>query len=279
MPIKKVRSSTTGQKTTYLDTSHLSKEKLPKSLLAKKSKTTGRNAHGHITVRHRGGGVKRFWRKVDFNRIDKLDIPAKVHSLHYDPNRSAYLALLYYSDGDKRLIIAPRKLEVGDEVVCSEKAKIKPGNRMMLKNIPVGYSIYNLELKAGCGGQIVRSAGASAKVVSLDGEMAQVELPSREVRYFHKNCYATIGIVGNEDHSLVRIGKAGRKRKMGRRPEVLGKSMNPADHPHGGGEGHSPIGMKAPKTPWGAVALGKKTRKLKNPSNKFIVKRRKKKKR
>jgi large subunit ribosomal protein L2 len=257
----------------------LSKEKLPKSLLAKKSKTTGRNAHGHITVRHRGGGVKRFWRKVDFNRIDKLDIPAKVHSLHYDPNRSAYLALLYYSDGDKRLIIAPRKLEVGDEVVCSEKAKIKPGNRMMLKNIPVGYSIYNLELKAGCGGQIVRSAGASAKVVSLDGEMAQVELPSREVRYFHKNCYATIGIVGNEDHSLVRIGKAGRKRKMGRRPEVLGKSMNPADHPHGGGEGHSPIGMKAPKTPWGAVALGKKTRKLKNPSNKFIVKRRKKKKR
>ena len=208
-----------------------------------------------------------------------MGIPARVNALHYDPGRSAFLALLFYADGEKRLIIAPKDLKEGDTVICEPNAKIKVGNRLMLKNIPVGYRIHDLELLAGRGGQIIRSAGSSGRLVSLDGDMAQVELPSKEVRYFHKDCFATIGEVSNEDHSLVRIGQAGRKRKMGRRPQVLGKSMNPCDHPHGGGEGHSPIGMKHPKTPWGAPALGVKTRKKKKTSNKFIVKRRSKKRR
>lgn len=277
MAIKSIKSSTAGQKATYLDNSHLSKEELPKSLLSKKAKINGRNAHGHITIRHRGGGSKRYNRKVDSSRLDKIGVPAVVNSFHYDPNRSAYLALLYYTDGDKRLIIAPKGLNIEDEVICEEKAKIKVGNRMMLKNIPVGYQIYDLEFFAGKGGQIVKSAGASARLVSLDGEMAQVELPSKEIRLFHKNCFATIGIVANEDHSLVRIGKAGRVRRSGRRPQVRGKVMNPVDHPHGGGEGRNPIGMKAPKTPWGKLALGKKTRSKKKPSNSLIIKRRKKK--
>ncbi len=280
MPVKVVKPVTPGQrKMSYLVREGISSEKLPKNLLVKKKSTSGRNSHGHITVRHRGGGVKRHIRKIDFLRIDKMGIPAKVNSLHYDPNRTANIALLYYVDGEKRLIIAPKGMKAGDEVVCDPKAKIKMGNRLMLKNIPVGYRIYNLELLAGKGGQIVRSAGTSARLVSLDGDMAQVELPSKEVRYFHKDCFATIGEVSNEDHSLVRIGKAGRKRKLGRRPQVLGKSMNPCDHPHGGGEGHSPIGLKHPKTPWGAPALGKKTRKARKPSSKFIIKRRTRKKR
>lgn len=275
MPIRIVRPTTAGQrKMSYLVKEGISKEALPKSLLMKKQSTSGRNAHGHITIRHRGGGVKRYLRKVDFMRTDKMGIPAKVNSLNYDPNRSASLALLYYADGEKRLIVAPKGLKAGDEVVCHPDAKIKTGNRLLLKNIPIGYKIHDLELNAGRGGQIVRSAGTSARLVSLDGEMAQVELPSKEVRLVHKDCFATIGEVSNEDHALVRIGKAGRTRKMGRRPEVLGKSMNPCDHPHGGGEGHSPIGLKHPKTPWGAPALGAKTRKRKNPTSRFIVKRR-----
>jgi len=277
MAIKSIRSSTAGQKTTYLDNSGLSKEALPKSLLVKKNRTSGRNAHGHITIRHRGGGSKRYIRKVDFLRTDKLDIPATVKSFHYDPNRTANLALVYYADGEKRLILAPKGVNIGDEIICSEKAKIRNGNRMMLKNVPVGYAIHDVELHAGNGGQLVKSAGASAHLVSLDGEMAQVELPSKEVRYFHKNCYATIGEIANEDHGLIRIGKAGRARRMGKRPEVRGKVMNPVDHPHGGGEGRNPIGLKAPKTPWGAPALGVKTRNKKNPTNRFIIKRRKKK--
>ncbi|MCT4592172.1 MAG: 50S ribosomal protein L2 [Candidatus Gracilibacteria bacterium] len=275
MAIRIVKPTTAGQrKMSYLVKNHLSNEDLPKNLLIKKKSTSGRNAHGHITVRHRGGGVKRHIRKVDFLRADKMGIPAKVKALHYDPNRSAFLALLYYVDGEKRLIIAPKELEVGDEIVCDREAKIKTGNRMMLKNIPVGYKIHDLEMYVGRGGQIVRSAGSSARLVSLDGEMAQVELPSKEVRLFNKDCFATIGEVSNEDHSLVRIGKAGRVRKMGRRPQVLGKSMNPCDHPHGGGEGHTSIGLIHPKTPWGAPALGKKTRSKRKPSGKFIVKRR-----
>lgn len=275
MPIKVVKPVTPGQrKMSYLVKDGLSKKKLPKSLLTKKQSTNGRNAHGHITVRHRGGGVKRHIRKIDFMRTDKMGIVAKVDSIHYDPNRTANIALLIYADGEKRLIIAPKGLVAGDEIVCDPKAKIKTGNRLMLKNIPVGYKIYNIELSIGKGGQLVRSAGNSARLVSLDGEMAQVELPSKEVRYIHKECFATIGEVSNEDHSLVRVGKAGRKRKMGRRPQVLGKSMNPCDHPHGGGEGHSPIGLTHPKTPWGAPALGKKTRNPRKPSGKFIIKRR-----
>jgi len=279
MPVRKVKTSTAGQKTTYLVRSQLSTEKLPKNLLIKKKKINGRNCHGHITVRHRGGGRKRFQRKIDFSRLDKIDIKAKVNSFHFDPNRSAFLALIYFQDGEKRLILAAKDLKPGDEIICSEKAKIKTGNRMMLKNIPVGFSIHDIELQSGRGGQIVRSAGTGAKIVSLDGKMAQVKLPSGEIRLFHKNCFATIGEVANEDHSLVRIGKAGRNRRLGKRPQVRGKVMNPADHPHGGGEGRCPIGMKAPKTPWGAVALGKKTRSKKNISNKFIVKRRQKKRR
>ncbi len=278
MAIKKIKASTSGQLGTYLDTSHLSKEKLPKNLLIKKNQKSGRNAHGHITIRHRGGGSKKFIRKVDFSSLDKIDIIGKVDSFHYDPNRSAYLTLVIYRDGDKRLILAPKNLKIGDEIVCQSKAKPNIGNRLKLENIPIGFNIHNLELYASRGGQLIRSAGNSGKLVSLDGDMAQVELPSKEVRLFHKDCYATIGIIANEDHSLIRIGKAGRSRWMGKRPEVRGKVMNPCDHPHGGGEGRCPIGMKAPKTPWGALALGVKTRAKKKPSNKFIVKRRRRKK-
>ena len=279
MALKKVYTSTAGQKTTFLTNENLSKEKLPKTLLKKKNKTTGRNSSGRITIRHRGGGCKRFLREVDFSRLEKKDLIGTIKSFHFDPNRSANLALIFYKNGEKSLILAPRNLKIGDEIVCAEKAKIKPGNRMQLENIPVGFKIYNLELRANCGGQIVRSAGASAVLMSLDGEMAQVKLPSGEVRLFHKNCFATVGEIGNEDHSLVRIGKAGRNRRLGKRPQVRGKVMNPCDHPHGGGEGRNPIGMKAPKTPWGKLALGVKTRAKKNPSNKFIVRRRTKKRR
>jgi large subunit ribosomal protein L2 len=278
MAIKVLKGSTTGQKATVVDYSVLTKKKPEKSLLAVKKKTNGRNAHGHITVRHRGGGAKRKIRIIDTKRVDKSGIPAKVAALEYDPGRTAFIALLHYVDGAKRYIIAPDGLKVGEEVVCEPKAKIQTGNRLEIRNIPPGYAIHDVEMKAGKGGQIVKSAGSSAKITSQDGTMAQIELPSGEVRYIPKNCYATIGIVSNTDHGNVRIGKAGRKRKMGWRPQVLGKSMNPVDHPHGGGEGHSPIGMKAPKTPWGAPALGKKTRSVNNPSSSFIIRRRKKKK-
>ena len=277
MGIKKLHTSTAGQKATVVDYSVLTKKKPEKSLLIKKVSRAGRNAHGHITVRHRGGGVKRKIRIIDTKRVDKMGIPAKVAALEYDPGRTAFLALLYYVDGEKRYIIAPEGLKTGDEVVCGKKVKIQTGNRVEVSHIPVGYPIHDVELVAGRGSQMVKSAGASAKIVSQDGEMAQIELPSGEVRYIPKNCFATIGVVSNADHSNVRIGKAGRKRKMGWRPQVLGKSMNAVDHPHGGGEGHSPIGLKNPKTPWGAPALGKKTRDPKKSSSRFIIRRRKKK--
>lgn len=277
MGIKKLHTSTAGQKATVVDYSVLTKKKPEKSLLIKKVSRAGRNAHGHITVRHRGGGVKRKIRIIDTKRVDKMGIPAKVAALEYDPGRTAFLALLYYVDGEKRYIIAPEGLKTGDEVVCGKKVKIQTGNRVEVSHIPVGYPIHDVELVAGKGSQMVKSAGASAKIVSQDGEMAQIELPSGEVRYIPKNCFATIGVVSNADHSNVRIGKAGRKRKMGWRPQVLGKSMNAVDHPHGGGEGHSPIGLKNPKTPWGAPALGKKTRDPKKSSSRFIIRRRKKK--
>jgi len=277
MGIKKLHTSTAGQRATVVDYSVLTKKKPEKSLLIKKVSQAGRNAHGHITVRHRGGGVKRKIRIIDTKRVDKMGIPAKVAALEYDPGRTAFLALLHYVDGEKRYIIAPEGLKTGDEVVCGKKAKIQVGNRVEITHVPVGYPIHDVELVSGRGSQMVKSAGASAKIVSQDGEMAQIELPSGEVRYIPKNCFATIGVVSNADHSNVRIGKAGRKRKMGWRPQVLGKSMNPVDHPHGGGEGHSPIGMKSPKTPWGAPALGKKTRDPKKSSSRFIIRRRKKK--
>lgn len=277
MAIKQLYTSTAGQKSTVVDYSVLTKKKPEKALLIKKVSKAGRNAHGHITVRHRGGGVKRKIRIIDTKRVDKMGVPAKIAALEYDPNRSAFLALLHYVDGEKRYIVAPDEVEIGDMIVCEKKGKVKTGNRMEIRNIPVGYPIHDVELTAGKGAQMVKSAGSSAKITSQDGEMAQIELPSREVRYIPKNCFATIGVVSNSDHSNVRIGKAGRKRKMGWRPQVLGKSMNAVDHPHGGGEGHSPIGLKSPKTPWGAPALGKKTRSHKKASGKFIIRRRKRK--
>jgi len=260
------------------DFSGLTKKKPEKSLTRGKKSCSGRNSHGHVTIRRRGGGHKRKDRNVDFDRTDKLSITGNVKSIEYDPNRSARIALIFYSDGEKRYILAPEGLKEGDKVVCGERTKVKVGNRMQLNNIPVGFKIYNVQISLGKKGAVVRSAGSSAILRSLDGPYAHVQLPSGEVRYVHKECYASIGTVSHSEHSLIRIGKAGRKRWMGRRPKVLGKSMNAVDHPHGGGEGHSPIGLKHPKTPWGKCAYGVRTRKRKNPTNKWIVRRRPKKK-
>ena len=243
-----------------------------KSLLEYKKKNAGRNAQGKITVRHQGGGNKVKYRIIDFKR-DKVDIPAKVASIQYDPNRSAFIALLHYADGEKRYILAPLDLKVGDTVISSETADIKPGNTLPIKAIPVGTLIHNVEIKPGRGGQMVRSAGMSAQLMAKEGLYAQVRLPSGEVRKVPMDAKATIGTVGNTDHENVRIGKAGRTRHMGIRPTVRGVVMNPCDHPHGGGEGKSPVGMPAPVTPWGKPALGYKTRKHKKYSNRMIVKR------
>ena len=278
MAVKKLYGSTAGMKATVVDYSVLTNKKPEKALTIKKVSKAGRNHHGHITVRHRGGGVKRKIRIIDNKRVDKAGIPATVNALEYDPGRTAFLALLFYADGEKRYIIAPADLKVGDKVICDKAPEIATGNRVMIKNIPTGYPIHDVELTAGKGGQMIKSAGSSGKITSQDGDMAQLQLPSGEVRYIPKNCYATIGVVSNSDHMNVRIGKAGRKRKMGWRPTVLGKSMNAVDHPHGGGEGHSPIGLKTPKTPWGQPTLGKKTRNKKKPSGKFIIRRNKKRK-
>lgn len=277
MAIKVYKPTTNGRRNmSVVDYSVLSSHKPEKSLLVAKKSNAGRNCHGRITVRHRGGGVKRHYRLIDFKRVDKAGIPATVNSIQYDPNRTSFIALLFYADGEKRYIIAPDGLKEGDVVITDEKTKVKTGNRMKLRNIPVGYRIHDLELTPGKGAQIIRSAGSAGKITSLDGDLAYVELPSKEIRLISKDCYATVGVVSNSDHMNVKIGKAGRMRKMGRRPQVLGKSMNAVDHPHGGGEGHSPIGMKAPKTPWGAPALGKKTRKRKKASSQFIISRKKK---
>lgn len=243
-----------------------------KSLLERKKKNAGRNKQGKITVRHQGGGNKVKYRIIDFKR-NKLDIPAKVATIEYDPNRSAFIALLNYADGEKRYILAPLGLNVGDTVISSANADIKPGNALPISAIPVGTLIHNLEIKPGRGGQMVRSAGMSAQLMAKEGQYAQVRLPSGEVRKVPMNAMATIGTVGNTDHENVRLGKAGRVRHMGIRPTVRGVVMNPCDHPHGGGEGKSPVGMPAPVTPWGKPALGLKTRKHKKYSNKMIVKR------
>lgn len=240
-----------------------------KKLLKRGKKVSGRS-HGTISIRHRGGGTRPQYRMVDFLRTDKMGIPAKVAEVEYDPNRTAYIALLNYADGEKRYVLAWKGIKKGEEIITDVKAKAKEGNRMQIENIPVGFSIYNLEVKLNKGGQMVRSAGQSARLVSLDSEMAQVELKSGEIRLVPKKCFATIGTVSNEDWSLMKVGKAGRKRHMGRRPQVRGKVMNPNDHPHGGGEGATGIGMKYPKTPWGAHALGVKTRKNKT-TDKFIL--------
>ena len=243
------------------------------SLLQVVKKNAGRNSYGRITVRHRGGGNKRKYRIIDFRR-DKLEMPAVVQRLEYDPNRSAFIALVKYEDGELRYILAPVGLKAGDTVVSSASADIKPGNCLPIANIPVGTIIHNIELYPGRGAQLVRSAGAAAQLMAKDTELAQVRLPSGEVRLVRMNCTAVIGQVGNLDHENVHIGKAGRTRHMGIRPTVRGSVMNPNDHPHGGGEGKSPVGHPGPMTPWGKPAMGLKTRKAKNRTNKYIFKRR-----
>jgi len=244
-----------------------------KSLLEPLKKKAGRNAQGRITVRHQGGGHKRKYRIIDFKR-DKAGVPAKVATIEYDPNRSANIALLHYADGEKRYILAPVGVTVGTEILSGAGADIKPGNAMSLKAIPVGTLIHNLELKVGKGGQLVRSAGASAQLMAKEGKYAHVRLPSGEVRLISQECNATIGQVGNLEHENVTVGKAGRSRWLGKRPTVRGVVMNPVDHPHGGGEGKAPIGRKSPVTPWGKPTLGYKTRKKNNQSDKYILKRR-----
>ncbi|MDR1588822.1 MAG: 50S ribosomal protein L2 [Oscillospiraceae bacterium] len=236
-------------------------------------KHSGRNSYGRITVRHRGGGNRRKYRLIDFKR-NKTDAEGRVLRLEYDPNRSANIALVAYPDGDRRYILAPAGLSAGDAVVSSPNADIKPGNALPISAIPVGTVIHNIELYPGKGAQLVRSAGVSAQLMAKEGELAQVRLPSGEYRLIRQNCMATIGQVGNADHSNISIGKAGRARHMGIRPTVRGSVMNPNDHPHGGGEGKSPIGRPGPVTPWGKPTLGYKTRKVKNRTNRFIVKRR-----
>jgi len=239
-------------------------------------KHAGRNSYGRITVRHRGGGNKRKYRIIDFKR-NKFDMEAKVLRLEYDPNRSAHIALLEYTDGERRYILAPTGLSTGDSVIASTGADIKPGNALPIKNIPVGTVVHNIELSPGRGGQLVRSAGTSAQLMAKEGDLAQFRMPSGEYRLIRITCMATIGQVGNADHGNITIGKAGRKRHMGWRPTVRGSVMNPCDHPHGGGEGKAPIGRSGPVTPWGKPTLGYKTRKKKNPTDKYIVKRRDKK--
>ena len=243
-----------------------------KSLLEDQKHKAGRNASGKITVRHHGGGNKQKYRIIDFKR-DKDGIPATVKTIEYDPNRTANIALIAYADGEKRYIIAPVGLNVGDVIMSGEKADIKAGNALQIKDIPVGTNIHNIELQPGKGAQMVRTAGASAQLMAKDGKMATVKLPSGEMRYVMMTCKATIGTVGNVEHEIIKIGKAGKTRHMGIRPTVRGSVMNPCDHPHGGGEGKSPIGRPGPVTPWGKPALGYKTRSKKNKSNKFIIKR------
>ena len=249
------------------------KAKPERSLLETVKKNAGRNSYGRITVRHRGGGNKRKYRIIDFRR-EKMDMPATVQRLEYDPNRSAFIALVKYEDGELRYILAPVGLKAGDVIVASANADIKPGNCLPIANIPVGTVIHNIELYPGRGAQLVRSAGAAAQLMAKDADLAQVRLPSGEVRLVRMNCTAVIGQVGNIDHENVHLGKAGRTRHMGVRPTVRGSVMNPNDHPHGGGEGKSPVGHPGPMTPWGKPAMGLKTRKAKNRTNKYIFKRR-----
>ena len=274
MAIKKYKPTSPARRQMTVSTFEEITKKTPeRSLLEPLKSNAGRNSYGRITVRHRGGGTKRKYRVIDFKR-DKRDMKATVIAIEYDPNRSANIALVQYEDGEKRYIIAPVGLYVNDVIECGENADIRPGNALPIANIPVGTIIHNIELMPGKGAQLVRAAGNSAQLMAKEGKYAQVRLPSGEVRMIRMDCIATIGQVGNIDHENISIGKAGRKRHMGWRPTVRGVVMNPNDHPHGGGEGKSPIGMPSPVTPWGKPALGYKTRKHKKASNKFIVKRR-----
>ena len=273
MAIKVKKPNTPGQRgMTVLDYSDLTKKRPEKSLTETRKKNAGRNNQGHITVRHQGGAVKRKYRIIDFKR-NKLDIPGKVASIEYDPNRTANIALINYRDGEKRYIIAPKGLNVGDVIVSGENVDIKVGNALPIMNIPVGTVIHNIELRPGKGGELARSAGSSAQILGREGSYVMIRLASGEQRKVLGTCMATVGEVGNEDYELVNIGKAGRTRHMGIRPTVRGSVMNPNDHPHGGGEGRAPVGRKTPVTPWGKPALGYKTRKNKM-SDKFIVRRR-----
>ena len=275
MAIKVYRPTSPGRRSMSGSTfDEITKVKPEKSLLLPLKKKAGRNVQGKITVRHRGGGAKRRLRIIDFKR-DKFGIPGKVAAIEYDPNRSANIALIFYVDGEKRYILAPSELNVGDIIKSGDDAEIKPGNTLPLKLIPSGTLIHNIEMQKGRGGQIVRSAGVAAQLMVKEGEYALVRLPSSEVRRIRIECLATIGQLGNLDHQSINLGKAGRKRWMGWRPTVRGSAMSPRDHPHGGGEGRSPIGMPGPKTPWGKPALGYRTRKPK-ASDKMIVKRRRK---
>lgn len=274
MAVKKFKpTSPARRQMTVLDYSVITAEEPEKSLVEPLKQAAGRNAQGRITTRHRGGGVKRAYRVIDFRR-DKDGIPARVATIEYDPNRSAHIALLHYADGEKRYILAPLGLRVGDRVVSGEEADIKPGNSLPLRRIPTGTMVHNIELRPGKGGQMVRSAGTEAQLVAKEGDFGHVRLPSGEVRLVRLDCRATVGQVGNVDHENVVIGKAGRNRWRGWRPTVRGSVMNPVDHPHGGGEGRAPIGRTRPLTPWGKPALGKKTRKRRKASDRYIVKRR-----
>jgi large subunit ribosomal protein L2 len=273
MPVKTYKPTSPGRRgMTGLTFEEVTTTEPERSLLRPLTKRSGRNVHGRITVRHRGGGHKRQYRLIDFKR-DKADIPAQVKSIEYDPNRSARIALLAYADGEKRYIIAPLGLQVGDTVMSGEAAEVRVGSALSLERIPLGTLVHNIELRAGRGGQMVRSAGTSAQVLAKEGDYVTLRLPSGEVRLVRKECMATIGQVGNVDHGNIKLGKAGRKRWLGFRPAVRGSAMSPRDHPHGGGEGRSPIGMPSPKSPWGKKTLGKKTRRNKS-TEKYIVRRR-----
>ncbi len=274
MAVKKFVPTSPGKRfMTVSDFKEITTDKPEKSLLEPLKKQAGRNNLGRITVRHQGGGHKRQYRKIDFKR-NKDGIPAKVATIEYDPNRSGRIALLHYADGEKRYIVAPVGVKVGDTILSGPQAEIKPGNALPIRNIPVGTYIHNIELKVGKGAQIVRSAGASAQLMAKEGKYANIRLPSGEVRLVFLDCRATVGQVGNVEHENITIGKAGRSRWLGKRPTVRGVVMNPVDHPHGGGEGKAPIGRKSPVTPWGVPTLGKKTRKKNKKSSALIVKRR-----
>ena len=273
MAIKRHNPTTPAQRfLTTMDFSELTKKKPEKSLLAVKSKSGGRNAQGKITVRHIGGGNRQKYRLIEFKR-NHDNVPARVEAIEYDPNRTANIALLYYADGHKSYILAPVGLNVGDKVMSGEEVEVKVGNCMPLKNIPVGSVVHNIELRPNQGAKIARSAGIAARLMAKEGKYATLKMPSGEMRLVPSECRATIGQVGNLDHEIMSLGKAGRKRHMGIRPTVRGVVMNPNDHPHGGGEGKSPVGMASPVTPWGKPALGLKTRNKKKNTNKFIISR------
>ncbi len=280
MGIKKVKPTTPGRRqASFDDFFDITKKKPEKSLIKIKKRRGGRSKQGKITIRHRGGGAKRYIRVIDFKR-DKFDVPAKVAAIEYDPNRGARLALLHYADGAKRYIVAPVGLKVGDKIISSKKQiEIKKGNAMLIKFIPAGIAVYNVELEPGQGAKLARGAGNSVHVMGVEGKFAQIKMPSGEIRLIKKECMCTVGQASNPDKRHIKLGKAGRTRHLGIKPTVRGKAMNPVDHPHGGGEGNQPIGLKGPKTKWGRPALGVKTRKKNKRSDRLIIKRRGKKRR